>query len=83
MFNHVVYDVFVKQDGKDGDKMFGRCRFQDDLEAFTREGLKFRSETVIIVLLQQYALKFLLTWCSLGASRENRMGSGLIPLRCS
>lgn len=41
MFNHVVYDVFVKQDGKDGDKMFGRCRFQDDLEAFTREGLKF------------------------------------------
>lgn len=44
MFNHVVYDVFIK--GDDGDKdengLRGTSRFKDDFEAFSKKGLEFR-----------------------------------------
>lgn len=44
MLTQVVYDVFIT--GDDGDKndegLRGTSRFEDDLEAFTKEGLKFK-----------------------------------------
>lgn len=43
MLNHVVYDVFIKGGAdEDGDGLHNSSRFGDDLETFTKEGLKFR-----------------------------------------
>lgn len=44
MFNHVVYDVFLAGgDNKQGDEgLDNRCRFSEDLQAFTEQGLVFR-----------------------------------------
>lgn len=44
MLNHVVYDVFVM--GEKGDKnedgLCGTSRYNNDLDAFTKKGLKFK-----------------------------------------
>lgn len=44
MINHIAYDVYVKpknvNEGEHGPR--GTCRFNDDLEAFTKKGLKFK-----------------------------------------
>lgn len=44
MFNHVVYDVFIKgnDDDKDENGLCGTSRFKDDFEAFSSKGLEFR-----------------------------------------
>lgn len=44
MFNHVVYDVFIKGDEGDQDEngLRGTSRFKDDFEAFSNKGLEFR-----------------------------------------
>lgn len=44
MLNHVVYDVFIKgeEDAEDEEGLRGTSRFKDNLEAFSKKGLKFR-----------------------------------------
>lgn len=45
MFNHMVYDVFIKNEDDYEDKetkLRGMSRFGDDVKAFTAKGLEFR-----------------------------------------
>lgn len=44
MLTHVVYDVFILGDEDDENEvgLRGTSRFDTDLEAFTKEGLKFK-----------------------------------------
>lgn len=52
MFNHMVYDVFIKnEDGyKDEEtSLRGMSRFGEDLEAFTAKGLEFRHALSIVI----------------------------------
>lgn len=44
MFNHMVYDVFIKneEDYKSETGLRGTSRFGDDLLAFDAKGLEFR-----------------------------------------
>ena len=44
MLTHVVYDVFIMGDEDDENEegLRGTSRFSNDMEAFTKEGLKFK-----------------------------------------
>lgn len=44
MLTHVVYDVFIMgdEDDENAQGLRGTSRFNNDMEAFTKEGLKFK-----------------------------------------